>query len=552
MTTAAQDVARTLKTLGIRQVFALCADQTNSLLEAFVTEGIAVVSARQESAAVHMADGWSRATGEPGVAIVGGGPGYVNAVTGIAVSQSAATPVLVIGGQPVLHTRERNGHQILYQADITRTLTKWSQEVMSPATASEFVCRGLGMATAGKPGPVSLSIPVNVFDADAESSVYRTVPHNWRRDSGECPGAASVVEAAALLNGASRPMMIVGGGAWWELPRAALQPLAQQLGIPVFTTELARGLIPDDGEICFGYAHPAFSRTFRELRDADLIVLVGTEMNLHTGAPNRGWVGKDTKIVQLHRDPAQIGIGRATDAALLGSLEYSLHSLARGLAGEARKRHGDWLQHIRKTYAHHRKEWDELGRKHGAGVKGAIHPMRVCTSLARHYSSDVRVVIDGGDFVHWPRLYFEAKTPGYWMDGAELGALGASLPVGIGAQLGRPAGQTWVFIGDGGFGFYGFDLSTAVENKLALKVIMGNDCCWGVERRLQRKDFGRTVAVDLPDLEYHTVARGLGAQALLVDDPARLDEAVDAMVASEGPFVLNIKIPRDAGRPLMS
>jgi acetolactate synthase-1/2/3 large subunit len=413
------------------------------------------------------------------------------------------------------------------------------------------VCRGLGIATAGKPGPVSLSIPVNVFDGDSEGSVYRPVPRDWRSDSGEGASPASVAAAAALLNAASRPMMIVGGGAWWELGRAALQDLSRQFGIPVFTTELARGLIPDDGEICFGYAHPSFSRTFRELKNADLIVMVGTEMNLHTGAANRGWVSRDTKIIQLHRDPAQIGIGRPTDVALLGSLEDSLRALAQSVDDDTRKRQGEWMQHIRGQYAHHRKEWNELAQKHGDGQKGAIHPMRVCTSLARRYSEDVRVIIDGGDFVHWPRLFLEAKTPGYWMDGAEIGVLGASLPVGIGAQLGRPAGQTWVFIGDGGFGFYGFDLSTAVENNIALKVIIGNDACWGVERRLQRKDYGRTVAVDLPYIEYHTVARGLGAQALLVDDPAKLDGAVDTMVAAKGPFVLNIKIPRDAGRPLM-
>jgi acetolactate synthase I/II/III large subunit len=178
--------------------------------------------------------------------------------------------------------------------------------------------------------------------------------------------------------------------------------------------------------------------------------------------------------------------------------------------------------------------------------------MQVCSSLARHYSEEVRVVFDGGDFVHWPRLYLQAKASGHWMDGAEIGALGASLPVGIGAQLGSPARQTWVFIGDGGIGFYGFELSTAVENRLALKVIIGNDRCWGVERRLQRAHYGRTVATDLPDIEYHALARALGANALLVDDPARLDDAVDRMVRSEGPFVLNIRIARDAGRPLTS
>lgn len=550
MITAAQDMAKTLKSLDVRTVFTLCADQTNSLLDALLTEGIAVVGARQESAAVHMADGWARATGKPGVAIVGGGPGFVNSVTGCAVAQSAATPVLIIAGQPAVHTRERNGHQILYQADVVRTLTKWSQEVLSPNTAAEFVYRGFAIAAAGKPGPVHLSIPVNVMDADAGASVYRTPPLHWQFEKGNAVAGDAVAKALEMIREASRPILVVGGGAWWEVDSKALLNHALSLGIPVFTTELARGLIPDDGDICFGYAHPSFNRTFRELRSADLIIMVGTEMNLHTGAPAKELVSRDTRIIQLHKDPAQIGIGRPTDVALLGSLEYSLQQLANGLKSPAIPRHREWLNHIRSCYAKHRLEWGEIGGGLPTYQK-AVHPLRVCESLQRHYSGQIRVVIDGGDFVHWPRLYFQAIAPGHWMDGAEIGVLGASLPVGIGAQMGNPAHQTWVFIGDGGFGFYGLDLSTAVENNVAVKVILGNDNCWGVEQRLQKKQFGRTVAVELPDIEYHTLARSLGCKAVLVDDAAKLDDAVDAMVRHNGPFLLNIKIPREMGRPLM-
>lgn len=551
MITAAQDVAKTLKTLNIRQVFALCADQTNSLLEALTVEGIAIVGTRQESAAVHMADGWSRATGEPGVAIVGGGPGYVNAVTGFAVSQSAATPVIVIAGQPALQTRDRNGHQILYQADIVRSLTKWSQEVVSPSIAAEFVSRGIGIATAGKPGPVSLSIPVNVLDADAEASVYRPVSHSWHSDDHQVMTGVAAAKSLELLNASSRPMMMIGGGAWWELTRDDLQPLARKLGIPIFTTELARGLIPDDGLACFGYAHPSFNKTFRELASADLLILVGTEMNLHTGAGSKGLINKNTKIIQLHRDATQIGIGRATDAALLGPLKASLGHLANNIDVSARADHSAWLEQIRLAYAMHRAEWGDLSKKHCRRDSSTIHPLQVCESMQRHYSDQVRVVIDGGDFVHWPRLYFQAKTPGYWMDGAELGALGASLPIGIGAQMGRPAAQTWVFIGDGGFGFYGFDLSTAAEHKLALKVIVGNDCCWGVERRLQLAQSSRTVVCDLPLIQYDQIAKGLGAKGISVSDPRCLDQAIDELIESEGTCVLNIAIPRDAGRPTL-
>jgi acetolactate synthase-1/2/3 large subunit len=550
VSTAAEEVAKNLKTLGVRQVFTLCADQTNGLLNALAAEDIRIVGARHESAAVLMADGWSRATGEIGVAIVGGGPGFVNSVTGFAVSQSAATPVVVISGIPPVHTRERNGHQILYQADIVRSLTKWSQEVVHSDITGEFLSRGFAIAAAGKPGPVNLSIPVGVLDGDASGSVYKTVPA-CGRSTLQKAGEREISRASTLLNEARRPIIIVGGGAWWELGGTVLRGLAQKLEIPVFTTELARGLIADDGTLCFGYAHPSFNRAFHEIRSADLLLLVGTEINLHTGNPEKSLIAKDAKIIQLHRDPAQIGIGRATDAALLGSLEYSLAQLADAIEPSTAIRRKQWLDHVRGVYTEHRSRWQKLGKQIGKD-ESSIHPLLVCESLQRHYSEAIRVVIDGGDFVHWPRLYFEAKSPGYWMDGAEIGALGASLPVGIGAQLGSPAKQTWVFLGDGGFGFYGFDLSTAVQNNVAVKVIVGNDRCWGVERRLQRARYGSTVATDLPDIDYGALARTLGAKGLSVSDPRYLDEAVDELVSSDGPCVLNIAIAPDAGRPVMN
>jgi len=129
-----------------------------------------------------------------------------------------------------------------------------------------------------------------------------------------------------------------------------------------------------------------------------------------------------------------------------------------------------------------------------------------------------------------------------------MGNIGVSLPVGIGAQLANPAEQTWVLIGDGGFGFHGFELSTAVEHKLPLKVIVGNDHCWGVERRLQLAHYGRTIATDLPEIRYDRIAQELGARGLHVDDPAKLDTAVDELVSTDGPAVLNVAMQRDAGR----
>jgi acetolactate synthase-1/2/3 large subunit len=546
--TGASALARALKQLGVRRVFGLCSDQTNSVFCALATEEIDIIGTRHETGAIHMAEGWARATGEPCVAVIGGGPGFVNGVAGIAVAQAAAVPVVVIAGQPPLHTRDRNGHQIVYQADIVRSLTKWSQEVTSPDIVAEFVARGFHIATSGKPGPVCLSIPTNVLEGalSAAATPYKVLPmqHNVNAPPGTAPGATSAVD---LLNQSVRPVIIIGATAWGGIASGALAGLVRRLGIPAFTFEVARGLIPDDGVNCFGYAHPQYNKTFHEIKAADLLLLVGAEVWLHTGANKRKLLGPDARIIQIHTDYEQIGIGRPSDAVIIGSLEVGLESLAGGLSAAARERQHPWLEHVRCKYAGQRAAWKSLHEKLCAG-NPAIHPLAVHTSLARHYSDRIRLSIDGGDFANWARVFFQAKTPGYWLDKTEMGNIGVSLPVGIGAQIARPAYQTWVLMGDGGFGFNGMELSTAVELKLPVKVIIGNDRCWGVERRLQLAHYGRTVATDLPDVRYHEIARAMGAQGLYVDDPAKLDAAVDELLSSEGPALLNVRMQRDAGR----
>jgi acetolactate synthase-1/2/3 large subunit len=555
--TGADALMDALKALGVRRAYGVCADQTNPLFVGLPERGIEVIGTRNESAAIHMADGSARASGEPGIAIAGGGPGHVASVPGVAVAQSAASPVVLISGQPTLNVRERNGHQILYQADIMRTLSKWSLEVVNPNLLSEFAARAVRMAFAGKPGPVSLSIPIDVLEGaiadpvDGGTSSYRVKPIPRGNEALAAVQGEGIAEACAALAAAKRPVMIVGGGAWWEMSRGALPPLVKKLGIPTFTLDQARGLVDDDGETCFGYAHPSFSRTFRKLADADVVLIVGTEVFMHTGAQQKKLFHPESRIVQLHSDPKQIGIVRAADVSVVGPLEPALTALAGSLKQrpEAVKAQAQWLDDMRAAYREHRQEWDALYQRYASSE--AIHPIQLCRSLERHLTRNTRVVIDGGDFVHWPRLYFPARGPGNWMDGAELGMLGSSLPVGIGAEMAVPADQTWVFIGDGGLNYYAWELATAVQYGVPVKVIVGNDACWGVERRLQTKHYGRTVGVDLAETRFDDFARLVGAKGFRAERPTELDHVVDAFVAAPGPAVLDVKIPRDCGRPLL-
>lgn len=550
--TGAFEVARALQANGIDRVFGVCGDHINALYHALASSGIDIVGARSEAAAVQMADGYARATGRPAVVAVTGGPGHTNAITGLTVAQSAQSPVLLISGLTPVTQRERVGQQVLYQAEMVKSVTKWAIEVDDASHAAQYVARALTVAAEGTPGPVSLSIPVNVFTQPAAGAVpYQVAPRAVLHHGASTAFAAGIGDLAAHIARAQRPVLVLGSGARAHGDAAEFLATVQRLALPVFTIDQARGLVPDDGVAGFGYADPLFNPVFHELREADLLVLAGARMDFHLcfGAPHL--VPPQLAVVQVSADPAQLDVGRRSDVAVLGDPRAVLTDLAQAMPpAQDRPAHAQWRLHLQRSFQQTRDSWPArlatLDR--GASSEG-VHPLELCMSLQRHFTDDTAVMIDAGDFVHWARSFFPARKPGHFTDAVLTGNLGGALPLGMGTQLAFPRDPTWVFIGDGGFGFTGWDLSVAVERQLPIKVIVGNDACWGIEKRLQMQEFGAHYGCDLPAIRYDRFAQLLGAQGLFVGQRGDLDAVVDEFCRTPGPCLLNVELTPMAGRP---
>jgi len=545
--TGARLAARALKAHGIARVFALCGDHVNALFHAVGNEDIEIVGTRHESAAVQMADGWARATGLPGVAIVTGGPGHTNAVTGAAVAQGAQSPVVIISGQATKKLRERGGNQSLHQADLMRPVTKWAIEAESPEGAGEFLSRALTLAAAGTPGPVSVSIPVDVATAACGAAAAPPAP-----PVAVAGAAPSVSPLARLLAAAHRPVAVIGGNAWSHGRPGELARALRALGVPCFTHGQSRGIVADDGELCFGYANPLFNSTFRAAARADLFLLVGTTLDYSFGSGANRVVDPAARIVQVHRDPAQIGVGREPHAAVAGDHGAVLRALGAALAGRGRPAAWrSWRRELRQRHADKQAYWQQLTRARRSPARG-VHPAVVCRVLARHWTPDTMLVFDVGDFTNWPKAWFPARKPAHFMDGGALGNLGGAVPLAIGAQFAAGAAPVWAFTGDGGFAFHAWELSVAVERGLPLKVILGNDSCWGTEKRLQLNEFGSDIACDLPAIRYDRFARLLGASAFRVVRESELAGAAARFAAARGPALLDVALAPLAGRPFQA
>ena len=551
--TGAQFLARALKKHGVRRVYGLCGDHINALYRALTLEEIQVVGTRTESGAVQMADAEARVSGRLAVAVVTGCPGHTNALTGLSIAQNAQSPVLLISGLTPVDQRDRGGSQVLHQADLARPVTKWALEVPSAMHMAEIVTKAIHIASSCTPGPVSLSVSADVLEHQITAGKDNPADH-LRPVISRAPLPVTVSLAGEslelvrkLVEGASRPVLVLGTGARRDGSSQRAQATVERLAMPVFTIDQARGLVPDDGRLCFGYADPLFSRTFREVLDADLVILAGAAIDFHSCFGREQLLSSDVKILQITEDPVLLNQCRQSELAIQAPPMQVLAALAETV-GAVSGRWSQWLGRMQRTYAENRDLWTV--QCHGFDTDNTIHPLQVCTSLQRHQKADTGIIIDAGDYVHWARGFFPALAPGRWMDAVLIGNLGGSIPLGIGSQMAHGNGQTWAFIGDGGFGFSSWDLEVAVERNLPLKIFLGNDACWGVEKRLQQGAYGVDVGCDLREIRYDKFAEMLGATGVYVDDVKDLDAAVDRVVAAPGPALLNVRIRSGAGRPL--
>lgn len=553
--TGAFFLARALKEHGVTRAFGLCGDHINSLYRAASLEGIEIIGTRSESGAVHMADAWARVTGTLGVAFVTGCPGHTNALTGMAVASNATSPVLVISGLTPVDQRERGGSQVLEQGALASPVTKWSLEVPSSEHLAEMVAKAIQIATTGSPGAVSLSVPTDVLDYPVSADASDSPDDHIREVVQRTPVRPDITlqqsvltDIHQLLEAARTPIIIMGNGAR-HTANDGLAQAASRLGVPVFTIDQARGLLPDDGEICFGYADPLFNRTFREAQRADTILLIGSSIDFHTCFGRKQLIDPKVRIIQISDDATVLNQCRQSQLTLFGPPAPIFAEIASKLDKLPQEAWLAWRNELKENFAKAKAGWRAEAEKYAQG-DDTIHPLQLCRSLDRHRTADTSIMIDAGDFVHWPRAYFPALAPGRWMDAVLIGNLGGSLPLGIGSQIAHDKGQTWVFIGDGGFAFYSWDLEVAVQKQLPIKIILGNDAAWGIEKRLQLNHYGAHVGCELSEIRYDRFAEMLGAKGFHVDHIRDLDATVDQFISTPGPALLNVGIRKMASRPL--
>ncbi len=534
---------RCLKQEGIQKVFTIVGDTILPLVDAAADEGIEFIDTRHEGAAMHMADGYARITGQPAVAMFTGGPGYANAISGLPAIFTSETPVIFVAGAAELPEKGMTTFQEIDQVAMAAPVSKGSWMIHDRRRIPEFVATAFRTAMSGRPGPVHLTLPIDIQEQEiSEDELPQYLPQEYRAMGRSQADPSLIDEAASLLSHGQKPVIIVGNPGRYSISSEQMEKLAETTGIPVFTVEQARGLLDDEHPLCFGYADGSLNPTARRFREADVVLLLGKRLDQRY--PFGQVIGPDAKLIQADPTPAENGRNRGVAVGLLGDLGAIVDQITAAAAKGSKPNVSSWVEQLEQD----RKSWnDELKSK--ATGESPMHPLDIFTRIQHLIDKDTIIVMDGGDYVQWGRSYLKARMPGRFIRLGPLSHLGAGIPYGMAAKLAHPESKVLVFIGDGAFGFYPMEYDTCIRHNLPITTIMGNDATWGIDKTFQVAYFDRAVATDLRSVRYDKMVEAIGGYAEYVENPNDVAPAVERALGSNLPSLVNV-IVRSGASPL--
>lgn len=534
MPTGAELFVGAAQRLGIDTIFTLVGDHLNEVLAVAARSGIRVVDLRHESGVTHAADAWARIHRQPALALVTGGPGHTNSLTGIATAQLAGSPLIAVSGARASTLADRQAFQDIDQVGMARPVVKWAAEPPDAQQIPFYLRRAYEIANAGRRGAVHLTIPVDLFRAQAQSA------HPAPASAPAARMANIPAEALDLLRRAGRPVAIAGSGVWWAHAEDALRRFIEHTSIPLYTITMARGTVPDDHPLAMGYADPALNHAVQHVfREADVVLVVGKRIDYRLSMGGARLFRSDAKFIQVDVHEEEFGLNRAVDVAILADAREALDALTEA-AGPEPWPARPWLDRVREL----RCGWEAELARAAEDTASPMHPAAFFRELREALPPSVLYSWDGGDFAHWGRAMLPARQPGGWLRLGPLGTIGSALPNALALQMAHPERPVALITGDGALGFYLAELDSAVRHRLPIMVIVGNDAGWGLERELQSFATGgeATVACELQAARYDMVMQAFGGGGETIDRIEQVRPAVERAFAAGVPYCINARI----------
>lgn len=523
--------------LGIHDIFTLVGDHLNDVLSVAGRRGIRITDMRHESGVTHAADAFGRIHRRPCISLVTGGPGHTNSLTGIATAFQAASPLIAVSGAPSTALAGRQVFQVIDQVAMAAPVCKWSGQPASAAQIPFYLGRAYREAVSGRMGPTHLTIPVNLFEAQAENPLP---VQSANLQPTLAPSPDEIERAIDTLRKAERPVVIAGSGVWWGDAGRELNAFLKRTNLPYYDVTMARGMVPPSWRYHFGYADGALNKAVHTVfKEADVVLVLGKRIDYRLALGGPRLFSPGARFIQVDLHASEFGLARRLDQAICADVKQALLALTAAAGQTAWEPRQDWA----KRQSTLKRAWTaELQGVAAANQSGPIHPAAFFAELANVLPKEVLYAWDGGDFIHWGRATLPARTPGGWLRLGPLGTIGSALPNSIALKMANPKAPVVMITGDGSLGFYIAELDTLVRYGLPVVIIVGNDAGWGLERELQGEMCGSTVACELRATRYDLVMKGFGGEGENITALSEVGPAFKRALASGKPYLLNVNV----------
>jgi acetolactate synthase-1/2/3 large subunit len=538
-----------LERLGVEVVFGLCGHTVIAFLDALGKSRIRFVSTRHEQVAAHAADGYARASGKPGVLLTHLGPGLTNACTGVANAALDSIPMVVIAGdvQSYYHGRhphqEVNLHQDADQFQIYRPFCKRVYRVDRVSDLPRVIERAFHLSQAGRPGPVLVDVPMDLFSEDLPVDAFHQIPPAMARPTIDASVAEHIVDALAS---AERPLLYAGGGVLSARATAELTALAEALEVPVAHTLMGKGCLHADHPLLLGqtgfWGTPISND---KCRTADLIVAIGTrlaEANSSSWDPRFTFAIPPTRLIHIDADEAEIGRNYPTELGVVADAKLALATLAAAAHGKKHRDRG----RLRDEIARGRKAFAANWADQWSSDQFPMRPERILAELRKAVPEDGFIVTDVGWNKNGVAQQFPITVPGTFITPSGLATMGFGPSAVLGVKMAHPDRAAVALVGDGGFSTNPSVIATAMEAELPVVWLVMDNAGFGTIAGLESMHYGWSFGCMFERCgkpyraDYAAMARACGARGVNVESADALGPALGEALASNLPTVIQV------------
>ncbi|MFB0562054.1 MAG: thiamine pyrophosphate-binding protein [Candidatus Lokiarchaeia archaeon] len=538
-----QAIVEMLKRNDVEHVFGLVGTAVSRLVyELGKEESINYIVTRHEQTAASMADGYARVTGKVGVCQTTAGPGTLNSVLSVADAYKDGSPMVLITGQVRSDFIGRDVFDEVDQIAIFKPITKWQQRIMKPEDAPRIMANAFYLARGGKPGPVFLEVPEDLWDNVGEVKLDYQI-----KASQSYVASSKLEEAVDLLLKADSPLILAGAGVLWSEAWEELRILAETLEIPVATTSNGRGCIPEDHQLSIGMcgSYGGNAAADYALSNAELVFAIGASVSANTMYFMNNPITGD--LIHVNIDPTIIGKNVPCRLGIVGDAKLVLSEMLGILKSKTfTKKTSSWISELENK----KREWVEKCNIQINSDAVPIKPQRLLTDMRKIIPRDAIITMGAGSHHAFAVEYFPVYYPRTQLSAFNFAAMAFAFPAALGAKVAKPEKPVICIIGEGDFMMTIQDMETAVREELNVVSVILNNGCYGTPKLFQKAVYGEAYGCDYSNPSLAKLAEDFGGCGWTVERPSEIEDTIKEALDCGKPSVIDVPVDPDELIPI--